>query len=558
MYAVFVVFVAVFVVVFRYVDRNKQLYLSSKKFSNCCMSPSFRGMPFSMLPSVYEVSKLAESYTFNITHNQLGLFAVQCTSPKSKINEESFLEAGEVIEVCTTTDNDNGDKQSPEADNILEACAAGNAENSTLPISVAACTSGTFKHTQESHSEASEVMEAGQQRDEVIVTFGDLYSYPFCTCSHWQFYKLPCVHMFAIYRQIPGWNYDMLSPLYRSNSVLNIDHSCLDSDSNNTANKYCQTTTDDIYKEKHTMEESTFLSVEQIEFNMALLQQCKDFLQNIDKLAFLFRDRMHHKKLREDLNVLLNEVNVSTVNNNHGCIKHTVEPLISKKHKAENILYPTVMTKKHKLEKIYPTVKDPIIKEIARLTDLTSSASSFRIKHPVRTKTCKPSNVNKLNSSQNIVLSVNDEIPLLVESDHTNVARTKRTPSVSTNNLSSQSSISPEKATTSSVCSTGERKLSMLTYLPKLKEKIVCSVPHKLNPDCATTVTTDYVFNENVTASDAIIMEDVRCGKEQNVTTFQPLINKHVNSSGAQDINTSGAQDIMLDSTDLSCNDPFD
>ena len=62
---------------------------------------------------------------------------------------------------------------------------------------------------------------------EFILSFGDHKTYPFCTCTHWMYYKLPCLHMLAVFYNVSGWNFEMLSPLYRSFDSLNIDYSCV-------------------------------------------------------------------------------------------------------------------------------------------------------------------------------------------------------------------------------------------------------------------------------------------------------------------------------------------
>ena len=62
---------------------------------------------------------------------------------------------------------------------------------------------------------------------EFILSFGDHRTYPFCTCAHWTYYKLPCLHMLAVFYNVSGWNFEMFSPLYRSFDCLNIDYSCV-------------------------------------------------------------------------------------------------------------------------------------------------------------------------------------------------------------------------------------------------------------------------------------------------------------------------------------------
>ena len=78
-----------------------------------------------------------------------------------------------------------------------------------------------------SYSQFDSTLNQSNDVEEHTVSFGDFTSYPFCTCFYWQRCKLPCVHMFTIFHAFPGWNYDMLSPVYRMNSVLQFDYSCI-------------------------------------------------------------------------------------------------------------------------------------------------------------------------------------------------------------------------------------------------------------------------------------------------------------------------------------------
>lgn len=68
----------------------------------------------------------------------------------------------------------------------------------------------------------------GDSDNAYSVSFGDATSLPSCGCIDWLKYKLPCVHMVAIFHNVPGWSMEMLSPLYVGNPAFTIDFSCFD------------------------------------------------------------------------------------------------------------------------------------------------------------------------------------------------------------------------------------------------------------------------------------------------------------------------------------------
>ena len=138
---------------------------------------------------------------------------------------------------------------------------------------------------------------------EYTISFGDSYSHPFCTCSHWLLYRLPCVHMFAVFSKVPGWRYDMLSPLYRVSPVLDIDYSCINYPIiRSLADQNCQTyipAVVSVETQTHFTQEANIfenLNVKGVATEQ-LLGQTKDFFQCINKMAFLFKDKFLHRKL---------------------------------------------------------------------------------------------------------------------------------------------------------------------------------------------------------------------------------------------------------------------
>ena len=55
------------------------------------------------------------------------------------------------------------------------------------------------------------------------VSFGGHDATPSCTCKEWQRTRLPCKHMFAIFRHQPDWSFDNLSEAYRTSPFFILD-----------------------------------------------------------------------------------------------------------------------------------------------------------------------------------------------------------------------------------------------------------------------------------------------------------------------------------------------
>lgn len=171
---------------------------------------------------------------------------------------------------------------------------------------------------------------------EYTISFGDNYSHPFCTCSHWLLYRLPCIHMFAIFCKVPGWRYDMLSPLYRVSPVLDIDYSCVNYplnpplvDQNNQT--LCPGLVSAETQTHSLQDECIFetLNVKGLAIEH-LLGQTKDFLQYVNKMAFLFKDKFLHRKLRVQLKDLVDSLVIRVKKKDNcmmfGDISHVLKP----------------------------------------------------------------------------------------------------------------------------------------------------------------------------------------------------------------------------------------
>jgi len=153
--------------------------------------------------------------------------------------------------------------------------------------------------------------------EEFTVSFGDMNSYPFCTCTYWQQYKLPCIHMFAIFQDISGWSYDMLSPAYRMNNMFCVDSSCIShcysSNSQLSKDNSCQTnsalpTMVTVQTQKNVGVGSLFIPMNTMKVNEDLYRQVTDLLFQLNKSSFLFKDVVMYKRIRGQLTDIVKNV----------------------------------------------------------------------------------------------------------------------------------------------------------------------------------------------------------------------------------------------------------
>lgn len=78
-----------------------------------------------------------------------------------------------------------------------------------------------------------EFMEDGKLR----VEFGNDSTYPHCDCSEWRHHRLPCKHFCINFSNIPGWDWEKLSSLYRESPILNLDYTTSSASDNQGAPK---------------------------------------------------------------------------------------------------------------------------------------------------------------------------------------------------------------------------------------------------------------------------------------------------------------------------------
>lgn len=209
-----------------------------------------QGIPSSLLPYAVCMHTLLEQKTFNIEEAEMGVYNVSCGPDENEENrDENDID---------TFDNDFSSIRFLNKNEV-----------------------GKFN-----------------------VSFGDMSTYPFCTCAYWNTYRLPCVHMMAIFATIPGWTYHMLSPLYRNHPVLSIDYSTLVTTPVRPNNKECQT---DKARKSSAGTQVNFLLVDifedvsKIPITDEFYRQVKAFMEDLNSALIMFRDKAFYNKLRFEL-----------------------------------------------------------------------------------------------------------------------------------------------------------------------------------------------------------------------------------------------------------------
>lgn len=184
---------------YRYINRNVTLNQHTRNLTAENDATNFcYNSPVLFVPILSFLKKVVEKTKFKISQDKSGIFAVSVIKNAHitfPLLEEPTTEEAEVSEV----DNEN---QSEEP--VLVKCNVKNIFQLTFKL----FNDGAM----------------------FVVSFGDHNSFPFCTCSYWIYYRIPCLHMVAIFHNVTGWNFNMLSPLYRSNNMFQIDHTVLPSD----------------------------------------------------------------------------------------------------------------------------------------------------------------------------------------------------------------------------------------------------------------------------------------------------------------------------------------
>jgi SWIM zinc finger. len=144
------------------------------------------------------------------------------------------------------------------------------------------------------------------------ISFGDSNSYPSCDCEDWQRFKLPCIHLGAVFNTYQDWTYDMMGVPYRSNPIFNVDWSVVSQD--------FRTETPGLLTDVGTQTTGANLITNYTpEFSMVkindprraaetpqvLANQCRGLLQQLSKLQLAHHSRDSLYRLRSELKELI-------------------------------------------------------------------------------------------------------------------------------------------------------------------------------------------------------------------------------------------------------------
>ena len=299
-----------------------QHYLKNNHYSEF-----MHGVPISLIPYTEGICRLVETNNFSITCDNLGVFSVQADLIDCKIDaDESDIKTND------------------------------------------------FSHVEIAETEFGSI-EYPSKLDpgEYTVSFGDSNSHPFCTCSQWLFYRIPCVHMFAIICKVPGWKYDMLSPLYRFSPVFDIDCSCIHHPINSNLKEEASQV-DVIYKCAETQTEIDEGDIFEFPFKNGsinvLTEQIKKASQalfHLKNISHLFKSKSFyasiHKQLKDFIHELEKESEHARKVNvvEEACLPNNTEKFVADKNemKLTNALI-TVGTKSGQI------TKAPIINLVKR------------------------------------------------------------------------------------------------------------------------------------------------------------------------------------------------
>ncbi|XP_047129189.1 uncharacterized protein LOC100213006 isoform X2 [Hydra vulgaris] len=142
------------------------------------------------------------------------------------------------------------------------------------------------------------------------VSFGDANCFPSCDCEDWLRFKLPCEHFCAIYNNFPGWNWDMMSNLYKFLPQLNIDWGCETNINIDMPGLFVDNSTQTSpVKDMVGGEHNLFFGVTDKrtshETPQVLASQCRGLLQQLSKLQLAHHSRENLYRLKTELKELI-------------------------------------------------------------------------------------------------------------------------------------------------------------------------------------------------------------------------------------------------------------
>ena len=153
------------------------------------------------------------------------------------------------------------------------------------------------------------------------VYLGDNLRIPSCQCFGWKRKLLPCKHILGIINEIKGgWN--SISSKYRDSVFLNTDYKVIGITNNEVKDASVTTENQKIdlpdtnYSEDGNEDGNGISEFSQIPTKRYSKRTkgaaCRELLQQIKSLAYLVSDEEPLENLHKQLNIILDELNIST------------------------------------------------------------------------------------------------------------------------------------------------------------------------------------------------------------------------------------------------------
>lgn len=342
---------------FRYVERNiHAVQVAGDLKLDEMLVDSLDAVNSFMRPVVYDTCKEAAISNFNVTNtHQLGVFSVRMPPVKNITNilppssiDRTNLGAVEMLQNEMTVDelirgikgvDENVIQVFNFSDTISSSTSHVTSEGSIHDSSVvtaAGILANAGLNDIENVVSEEDIEAIGNCQDVVTtssntiedftVSFGDANCQPFCSCSYWKQFKLPCVHMFYIFQKVPGWKYDMLSPIYRMNNVFHKDCACVSSlltplstsDQSQTSTEKKRSNKVAAQTQKNLGDYGIFLPINDLNSSEKLFRQLNDLLQQINNLRHVFQDLVYFKNFRQQLIQLTTAIQDKIVQENAG------------------------------------------------------------------------------------------------------------------------------------------------------------------------------------------------------------------------------------------------
>jgi len=253
-----------------------------------------------------------------------------------------------------------------------------------------------------------EPTETSSLREDNLVIFGGSHVYPSCTCAGWYQTHVPCIHMFAIFRFVPGWKYDSLSVLYRLNPLLDIDYSACAPEPlichiAERADVACQITTKLAHASSRQSSSAALPSnifVSDVPTSIPLLINLKNFKTQIQELDKVFSDKRYSKHLQNEIDTLIDKfevkVKAATSRENSG-----LDGSLSSKGLRQTNDKFVSMNAVIKIPSTVPVIKRDALKDVEKLSE-DYLRNTVKVKKTAKKTDKKSSSVKKNKSAREL------------------------------------------------------------------------------------------------------------------------------------------------------------